>query len=185
MPFQGQVITNPRTGEYIEFVETANETKGAYSRIKIKVVAGGFKPVLHLHTTTDETFEVISGRLTYILNDEKKDIGAGSMVTLPKGIPHTHYNDGGEDLVMYQSFAPSLDIDLFLENLFGLDAEGKVPNGQCAFLQLMVWGKTLRTKSYIASVPIGIQKILSYLLAPIGRLMGYKAAYQKYSGYNA
>lgn len=185
MPYKGQIISNPRTGEYIVFEKTAAETNGAYSRIKIKVIAGGFKPVMHLHTTTDETFEVISGRLTYIVNGKKKEIGPGLSVTLPKGEAHTHYNAGKDDLIMYQSFAPSLDVDVFLENLFGLDAEGKVPKGQPAFLQLMVWGKTMKSKSYIASVPVGIQKVLTYLLAPIGRLMGYKAVYMKFSGYNA
>ncbi len=185
MPRKGQVIQNSRTGEFIEFIETADDTAGAYSRIKIKIIAGGFKPVLHLHTTTDETFEVISGQLTYVLNGETKTITAGEKVTLPKGKPHTHYNEGKEDLVMYQTFTPSLDIDLFLENLFGLDAEGKVPNGQPAFLQLMVWGKTLQSKAYIASVPLGLQKALSFILAPVGRIIGYKAVYKRFSGFDA
>ena len=66
MPRKGQVIANPATGEYVEFIETAAETNGAYTRIKVKVIAGGFKPVMHLHSNTDETFEVISGKLTCI-----------------------------------------------------------------------------------------------------------------------
>jgi mannose-6-phosphate isomerase-like protein (cupin superfamily) len=185
MPYKGQIIPNPRTGEYVEFMETAAETNGAYTRIKIKVIAGGFKPVLHLHTTTDETFEVISGQLTYVQNRETKTINRGEKVTLPKNRFHTHYNGGKEDLVMYQTFTPSLDVDLFLENLFGLDAEGKVPKGQPAFLQLMVWGKKYQCKAYVASVPLGVQKALTFILAPIGRWMGYKAAYKRFSGFNA
>jgi mannose-6-phosphate isomerase-like protein (cupin superfamily) len=185
MPHKGKIIHNPGTGEYVEFVETATETNGAYTRIKIKVIAGGFKPVLHLHTTTDETFDVISGQLTCIQNGETKTINAGEKIVLPKNRFHTHYNGGKEDLVMYQTFTPSLDVDLFLENLFGLDAEGKVPKGQPAFLQLMVWGKKYQCKAYVASVPLGVQKVLTFILAPIGRLMGYKAAYKRFSGFNA
>lgn len=185
MPKKGQIIPNPRTGEYIEFMETAAETNGAYTRIKIKMTAGGFRPVMHLHTTTDETFEVISGQLTYVQDDETKTISAGEKVTLPKKKFHTHYNGSKEDLIMYQTFTPSLDVDLFLENLFGLDAEGKVPNGQPAFLQLMVWGKTYQCKAYVASVPLGAQKLLTFILSPIGRLLGYKAAYKRFSGFNA
>ena len=86
---------------------------------------------------------------------------------------------------MYQQFTPSLDIDVFLENLFGLNAEGKVPNGQPAFLQLMVWGKSYQCKAYVGSVPVSLQKILTFILAPVGRLLGYKAAYKRFSGYNA
>lgn len=185
MAYKGQIIKNPRTGEYIEFMETSAETGGEYSRIKIKVIAGGFKPVMHMHTTTDESFEVISGRLTYIQDNEKKSIDPGEKVTLVRGKAHTHYNDGTDDLLMYQTFTPSLDIDTFLENLFGLDAEGKVEKGKPAFLQLMVWSKTFQCKAYIASAPLGIQKVLSILLAPIGRLFGYKAVYKRFSGFDA
>ena len=185
MPYKGQIIKNPRNGEFIEFMETASETGGAFSRIKIKVVAGGFKPVLHLHTTTDETFEIISGRLSYILSGEKNEIGPGEKITLPMGKTHTHYNNGAGPLLMYQTFTPSLDIDLFLENIFGLDAEGKVPKGKPAFFQLMVWSKKFQCKAYIASVPLGIQKVLSDILAPVGRLLGYKAVYKRFSGFDA
>jgi mannose-6-phosphate isomerase-like protein (cupin superfamily) len=185
MPYKGQIIRNPETGEYIEFIETAAETNGQYTRIKIKVIAGGFKPVLHMHTTTDESFEVISGRLTCIENGKKTETEPGETITLAKGQTHTHYNDDKEDLVMYHKFTPSLDIDLFLENLFGLDAEGKVPKGQPAFLQLMVWGKSYQCKAYVASVPLKVQKILTFLLAPVGRMAGYKAAYKRFSGFDA
>jgi mannose-6-phosphate isomerase-like protein (cupin superfamily) len=185
MPHKGQIIRNPRTGEFVEFMETAAETGGAYTRIKIKVMAGGFKPVLHMHTTTDETFEIISGRLAYVLDGEKNEIGPCEKITLPKGKTHTHYNNEVGPLLMYQTFTPSLDIDLFLENIFGLDAEGKVPKGQPAFLQLMVWGKKFQCKAYIASVPLGIQKALSFILAPVGRLLGYKAIYKRFSGFDA
>ncbi|HLG40037.1 MAG TPA: cupin domain-containing protein, partial [Chitinophagaceae bacterium] len=106
MPQKGQIIHNPRTGEYVEFMETAAETNGSYSRIKIKVIPGGFKPVLHFHTTTDETFEVIGGQLTCVQNRETKTINAGEKITLPKNMIHTHYNGGKEDLVMYQTFTP-------------------------------------------------------------------------------
>jgi mannose-6-phosphate isomerase-like protein (cupin superfamily) len=185
MPYKGQIIPNPRTGEYIEFIETAAETNGDYTCIKIKITAGGFKPVLHMHTTTDETFEVINGRLSYVQDGETKTIGAGEKITLPRKKFHTHYNGGEEDLVLYQTFTPSLDVDLFLENLFGLDAEGKVQGGKPAFLQLMVWGKKYQCKAYVASVPLGIQKVLTSILSPVGRLFGYKAAYKRFSGFNA
>ena len=45
---------------------------------------GGFQPVIHLHTTTDETFEVITGQLTYVLNSETKAIGPGEKIIFPK-----------------------------------------------------------------------------------------------------
>jgi hypothetical protein len=42
--------------------------------------------------------------------------------------------------------------------------------------------KYLDSKSYLADIPIGIQKLLMHIVAPIGRLFGYRAIYKKYSG---
>lgn len=86
---------------------------------------------------------------------------------------------------MCQKFTPSLDVDVFLENLFGLNAEGKAPNGQPAFLQLMVWSKSYQCRAYLGSVPVGTQKMLTLLFAPIGRMFGYRATYKRFSGFNS
>jgi quercetin dioxygenase-like cupin family protein len=184
MASKGQIINNPLTGEYIEFIETAKETGGAYTKIKILVKAGGFKPVLHFHNKMDEGFELISGRLSYELNKEKKTITAGDKIILPKNIPHTHYNEQAEDLLMYQIFTPSLDIDTFLENFFGLAGEGQLPNGAPEFLQAMVWLRRFRSKTYLAAIPASVQNILSFILSPLAATFGYKAAYKRFSGYD-
>jgi quercetin dioxygenase-like cupin family protein len=184
MAVKGRIIPNPATGEYIEFVETAEETGGHHTTIKVLQKAGGFKPVLHVHTTTDESFTVIEGELTYELEGKKGIVQRGESLVLPKGKVHTHYNDSPNDLLMLQTFTPSLDIEVFLENLFGLTAEGKVRNGQPALLQVLVWLRSFSSKTYLAALPIDVQDALAALLAPVGRVFGYKAAYARFSGFD-
>jgi hypothetical protein len=49
-------------------------------------------------------------------------------------------------------------------------------------MQELVILKYLESKTFLADIPIGIQKVLKNVVAPIGRLMGYRAIYRKYSG---
>jgi quercetin dioxygenase-like cupin family protein len=182
MAKKGDVMINKLTGDIVEFLNTSADTGGRFTKIKFTIKPGGFKAVEHLHPQFDETFNILSGKLTYILAGEKHIIEAGSRITLPKGIRHSHFNNEKEDLVMEQTFSPSLDVEVFLENLFGLTADGRFKNGSPEFLQLVMWQKKLNAKTYLAAIPVRAQKILSYILAPLGSILGYKASYAKYSG---
>lgn len=176
-----QKIIDKATGDIVEFMETSEQTNGKYTKIRFTVMPGGFKPVEHVHPFFDESFKVIKGRLTYKLDGKLRTLNEGEEITLPKGIPHTHYNDEAEELILEQTFSPSLDVELFLENLFGLSCDGRVKNGQPELLQIMVWLRKLKAKTYLAKLPVGIQDALSIVLSPVAKVMGYKASYSKYS----
>ena len=47
--------------------------------------------IWHKHEDTDETFFVISGRLTIELKEEKVFLEKGEMVVIPRGIEHKPY----------------------------------------------------------------------------------------------
>lgn len=178
MPAKGQKLVNPKNGEYFEFFKTAEETGGTSATIRLLLKPGGFKPVMHKHLYQDETFEVISGQLTYVLEGSPPvAIGPGEKVTLPKGVGHTHFNGGNEDLLMHQTATPALDFEPFLEALHYQIVKGNVKAGQPPFLQLMVWMNELEGKSCVANIPVGVQKALAAVLAPLGKLAGYKAFY--------
>jgi hypothetical protein len=49
----------------------------------------------------------------------------------------------------------------------------------------MVWLRYYKARTYLAQVPVALQNALAYLLAPVARLLGYKAAYKEYSGVDA
>jgi quercetin dioxygenase-like cupin family protein len=57
------------------------------------VEAGVFPPgtslPFHLHPNTDETFYVADGEATFELGDRQLQLGAGSLVFVPRGTPHT------------------------------------------------------------------------------------------------
>ncbi|MCB0686651.1 MAG: cupin domain-containing protein [Saprospiraceae bacterium] len=182
MPFKGQILTDKFTGDTFEFIETAKDTDGKRVTLRISLKSKGKTVDDHIHMLQSETFKVFSGRLTYFLNKEKRYLNMDETITLPKNVAHNHYNTDEEPVIYLQTITPAIDIDYFIENLFGLINDGKVKNGQLSFLQAMVTAKYLESPSRLASIPRGIQELLINTLGPLSRLFGYRAIYAKYTG---
>lgn len=182
MPATGQVLINPTNGDSYEFIETARDTHGARVTLKATIRSTGPLVPSHFHVLQDETFEVLSGQLTVVLDGQTKQLAAGEKITLPKNIPHNHFNAEHTAVTYIQSVSPALDFDYLIENLVGLAADGKSKNGKYGLMQELVTMKYLDSKSYLADLPVALQKLLMHTIAPIGRLMGYRAIYKKYSG---
>jgi quercetin dioxygenase-like cupin family protein len=186
MAQKGQVWNDPVTGDIVEVLETGKENNGERLCYRFTLKPGGFRPVLHIHEKQDEVFEVITGKLSYNLNGKTLVASAGETVTLSKGAPHTHYNgEANEDLVMIQSIRPAFDSETLIDSILGLTKDKQIINGKPKFLQVMVWLRYYEAKTYLAQVPVALQNAVAYVLAPVARMLGYKAAYKEYSGLDA
>jgi quercetin dioxygenase-like cupin family protein len=181
MPTKGQILSNPNTGDVYEFLETAKDTNGQRVTIKMTLKSKGELVPNHYHALQDEHFEVISGKLTILLDGKNQILTQGEKITLPKNKPHNHYNNDTESAVFIQTISPALDFDYLLENIIGLTIDGKMPNGKAGLVQELVTLKYLDSKSYLANIPQGPQKFLMNVVGPIGRMFGYRAIYKKYS----
>ena len=182
MPAKGQIITNPTNGDSYEYIETATDTNGERVTMKATIKSKGQLVPKHYHVLQDETFEIISGQLTIWLDGKTRILSTGEKATLPKNKPHNHYNNEDAAVTYIHTVSPALDFEYLIENLVGLAADGKSKNGKYGLVQELVTLKYLDSKSYLADIPIGIQKILMNIIAPVGRLFGYRAIYKKYSG---
>lgn len=182
MPTKGQILTNPQTGDVYEFLETANDTKGERVKMKMTLKSNGELVPNHFHALQDEHFEVIEGKLTVLLDGEYQKLTKGEKINLPKNKAHNHFNNDPEPLVFIQTITPALDFDYLLENIIGLTIDGKMPKGKAGLVQELVTLRYLDSKSFLAGIPVGLQKFLINTVGPIGRLFGYRAIYKKYSG---
>jgi quercetin dioxygenase-like cupin family protein len=74
------------------FVEVDSEdTNGAVAVVRVFVPAGaGAAP--HVHSREDEVFQVMRGHYRFRHGDTEVDAPAGTILFLPKGIPHTFRN---------------------------------------------------------------------------------------------
>jgi quercetin dioxygenase-like cupin family protein len=179
MPTIGKRLTTPG-GDVIEFLETSASTDGARVRTRALLKLEGLRAALHMHKDQDETYEVISGKLTYVLDGKEHVAEAGSTVVLPRGVGHQHYCHGPDDTVVIQSMTPGLDFDYLLESITGLASEG--PHPPDSLWQGLVWVRKMKGPLYLPSLPIWFQRGAASIATPTLYLFGYRAVYKQFSG---
>jgi quercetin dioxygenase-like cupin family protein len=87
-------------------IEAGNGT-GSCTVSWIRTPAGGGSPEgLHVHPV-DQIFYVLAGLMTIEIHGEHEEVGAGSLVVFPAGVPHRNWNDGTEPTIHLAINAPA------------------------------------------------------------------------------
>ena len=96
-------------GDEIVVLASCADTAGALFAIEMRMPPGGGPPVMHRHAP-GEVYLVRSGEFTFYLGDEEParriTAGAGDVVPMAGGIPHTVRNESDEDAVAFVVHAP-------------------------------------------------------------------------------
>jgi quercetin dioxygenase-like cupin family protein len=74
-------------GGAVRFKVTSADTDGAFVIIEDRAPRGKTTP-LHAHPSNEETFYVVEGEMLFHLDGEEAGCGAGSIVSVPRGVPH-------------------------------------------------------------------------------------------------
>lgn len=180
------VIENPVTGERVTFLKRARDTDGEFVRLVVEAVPGASGPPEHVHERQEEYFRVLSGTLTGSIDGDPVRLDAGDEATVWSGTPHTWGNGGDEVLRVLIEVRPALRFAEFLETMFGLARDGKT-NGRGVGnpLQMAVIGQEFWDDNHLASPSPLVQRVVFAGLAPVGRLLGYRAYYPEYSPLDA
>jgi len=178
---QRDVIENPVTGETLVFLKRARDTGGEVLQMELRIQANKPRMLEHVHARQEERVEVLSGTVRYRLGGKEHDLRVGDPVVLPPGVPHTLWNDGDGEARLRFDVRPALNAEAAFETLFGLAREGKtnrqgMPNPLQGALLAREYG------TFLPRPPIPLQRVALAILAPIARLVGYRARYTKYSG---
>jgi mannose-6-phosphate isomerase-like protein (cupin superfamily) len=173
------------SGDSVEILETSAMTNGERVRARFFLKPNVIRVGPHIHVRQDESYEVISGKLTCFLKDKKHVVEAGSTIVLPRGIPHQHYNEGPDDAVAIETMTPGLDFDYALENIFGLASEQKGLSGLGLKLYGLVRIRRMKSTILLADVPQWFQYALAWVVTPVAELFGYRAIYRRFSGEGA
>lgn len=177
-PLGGEEIVNRFSGERLIFIRTGAETGGEYTENEIRLQPGGAVPKAHIHLHGDETFSVLSGKLTLVEDGKEIVLGPGASYTIRKGTPHQPFNRGAEPVVARVRIAPAGRADLMLAQVHGFLTERSRSEAEW-FLQAMLYSVYYDT--FLASPPVWVQKTLSFLISPTARLFGYRSWYRAYS----
>lgn len=176
MASAGDVLEHPVTRERIVVRKTARDTGGELFQAEFFLPSGGFVAAAHIHPRQEERFAVIAGTLRGRVAGKALASGPGETVVVPAGVPHVWWNAGAEELHVLVEVRPALRFEAFFETFFGLAQAGKVDQktGLPNPLQLAMTLRTFRNELVLAQPPQLVQTALFGVLAPVGRLLGYR-----------
>lgn len=171
-------ISNPRTGQRMIFLKTGKETNGALLEIESFNPPSAMPEPEHIHPLQESSCDVISGELKFQIDGKVQTVRAGESVVIPAGVRHFFWNDGSEVTHHVQRFKPALTIDNFFTSYFALARDGKLNDkGMPNFFLISLVSLRHQNDIRVVSPPWMIQKPLFLMLAPIAKLLGYKASY--------
>jgi quercetin dioxygenase-like cupin family protein len=162
MPYPGQRITNPLTGERIVFQTTSRQLDGNALRFDVRLRPGGViagAPHRHPH---EERFHVTQGRLGgWIAGQGTFTKEAGESFVVPSGVDHVVLNPTLRACQARVEAVPGGEFDRLLESTFDVSRGhlGKV--GEAARLMR---DECVR----ITGIPRGLQDRLMTALSRVG-----------------
>ena len=115
-------------GDRYRFLITGAETGGAYFAMEAIVPPGGGPPP-HIHRYEDETFYIVEGQCSFLLDQEWITAGAGDFVNVPRGAVHCFQNQGTQATRLILTFTPA-GIEKFFEETLQrtLDPAADIPD---------------------------------------------------------
>lgn len=178
-------LHNPHLGETIWFVKTAAETHGALLEMEAVYAPNQTwkQGVAHFHPEQHESFKVLEGMISVRQDGRESTYVAGEEFEIPRGVVHNMRNLSNQPVRVRWQVRPALQTQEFFETTFGLAEDGLtneagIPN----ILQLAVWMRDYRTMFVLSEPPLVVQRVLFGGLAVLGKLLGYRSRYEKYSG---
>lgn len=97
-------------------------TDGEYAVIITHTPPEGGPP-LHVHENEDELFYVLQGTYRFTCGEKQVDAPEGSMIRLPKGIPHGFLNIGDQEGITMNTITPG-GFEQFFDDIAKLSVNG-------------------------------------------------------------
>jgi len=151
-------------------LQVGDDSRGEPCRLELTAAAHAKGPPVHIHPRIEETFEVVSGRLSVRAGGEVRVLGPGEKLVVSPGTPHKFWNEPDREARITGSARPALRLLAFFEALNTVLGHGR-PNP----LGMAVIMREYRSETYPARPPLLVQKAILGIVAPIGRLLGYRA----------
>ena len=174
----GDALQNPVSGQHLIIRNTAQDTGGELLEVEaVYTKPTPSRPPVHYHPRQEERFEVLDGRLNVLVGGQERTLGEGEVLTVAPGVPHAMWAAEAGARVNWQT-RPALKTEAFFETLWGLAKDGKVNDkGVPNLLRVALIAREYEDEFRLASPPWAVQRLLFGSLAPVGRLLGYRAEY--------
>ena len=174
----GDTMENPVSGQHLIIQKTAQDTGGELLEVEsVYTKPTPSRPPTHYHPRQEERFEVLAGRLNVLVDGQERALEEGEVLILPPGVPHEMWAAEAGARVNWQT-RPALKTEAFFETVWGLAKDGKVNDkGAPNLLRVALIAREYEDEFRLTSPPWAVQRALFGLLAPVGRLLGYRVRY--------
>jgi quercetin dioxygenase-like cupin family protein len=181
MAYSNKIISNLKTRQEIKFLKTTRDTGGRLLEMESTYHPKSVQPAPHYHPFQDEVFSVISGELTVLIDGRRWTLLPGDSIHLPAKKRHAMWNSSEKKTVVNWKVSPALDTEYFLETAMGISASDKSGEaGKPGILQVVLLARKYADVFRLSKPPFAVQRVFFYLLAPIARLLGYRATYPEF-----
>ena len=181
----GEVYENPVTGERVVVRVGTEESGGELSIADLYVSPGGAVAGEHVHPNIEETFTVVGGSMGFRLDGHEDVAGAGRRLVVPPGVVHYWWNAGNQEAHVVVELRGDANLlkgfETMLSTIFGMARDGKTDaKGRPSPLQAALLAQEFDDFIRFVKPPRLMQRILFGVLAPIARLLGYRAVHPEY-----
>jgi mannose-6-phosphate isomerase-like protein (cupin superfamily) len=179
MAHTGQILSNPVSGETIEFIRTSADTGGELLAIDLTLTPDGHVPGTHVHPEQEERFEVRSGTMKFKLGFKTIVAGPGETVVVPAGKRHRFSNAGDDDAHVHVEVRPALRMEELFETTVALADEGRVlSTGMPKPLELALFIREYEREVRAPFPPPWAVRIATAPLAALARRLGRDRRYR-------
>jgi len=116
----------------LAFKRTEGEGEGSYSMFE-SLEPPGASVSLHRHPTFQETFIVLEGRFDFDVAGERRALGQGEMLVIPRGAPHGFTCTSPEPGRMLTISSPAGVFEAFVADISAANAGGSEADARAVF----------------------------------------------------
>ena len=176
----GKRYTSPVTGSWVEVIERG----GGVTTAERSLAPGSGLSDPHLHQDYTETWEALSGQGRIEVDGDEHEFRKGDRVVIEPGTSHRNpWNTGTEALHIRVILDPSNDfleafMSAFAQHLVDGEDGRLTKTEEMPLLGILVIANATKSRTYGASPPVPVQKMLLPFLAFFGRnVRGYRPSY--------
>ncbi len=176
MPERPTELYNPVTG--VRLREVSDPAAGPDAELVYEATypPGAPEPPPHLHAWQDERMEILSGSPSARIAGAVRTLAPGDVLDIPAGTPHSMWNGATEPATTIWRTRPARFRRQLFAKLYDLAAQSRTDAaGVPGLLQVAVLEAAYPGEIRLVRPPAIVQKLLFAVLAPLGRLLGYRA----------
>ncbi|MCC5908808.1 MAG: cupin domain-containing protein [Balneolaceae bacterium] len=167
-----ETIHLEKQGETLIFPYPEDEKTGRLE-IKLKIAPGKTGPLPHIHTVSDEGFEVVSGTLIIKIDGKESALKAGEKAVVKAGQVHTFKNGSDSEPVVVKGFIdPAHNFRWFIREMARSANERGGSWEDVSMIQAGYMLFLLRNEYRVGGIPFFMQNIIFGTLALLAKLSG-------------